>query len=201
LLARWADERRGRGTFPGPLGRAGGTAGPLGRESVCGAVGHQRSRQALGTTDRSRREVCRPSGRTGVGAVRDVPARTGRRPAQRVSRSPSQGRRPWGLPHHVPSGPTGRPFSETGGATKTNCCPIGGCCVEGTGGGRLFSGVGRWDPRCLTPVPVTSRGEGAWTGGGRCARPSATLWDPYPGRSYQEAGGLGDWIACGLRVD
>ena len=30
LLARWADERRGGGTFPGPLGRAGGTTGPLG---------------------------------------------------------------------------------------------------------------------------------------------------------------------------
>ncbi len=51
------------GTFPGPLGRAGGSAGSLGRESVCGAVGHQGSRPALGTTPRSRGEVCRPSGR------------------------------------------------------------------------------------------------------------------------------------------
>ncbi len=39
LLARWADERRGGGTFPGPLGRAGGMAGPVGRpvgRAVCG---------------------------------------------------------------------------------------------------------------------------------------------------------------------
>jgi hypothetical protein len=39
MLARWAEERRGGGTFPGPLGRAGGMAGPLGRPrwgAVCG---------------------------------------------------------------------------------------------------------------------------------------------------------------------
>ena len=31
LLAPWADESRGWDACPGPLGRAGGTAGPLGR--------------------------------------------------------------------------------------------------------------------------------------------------------------------------
>jgi hypothetical protein len=85
-------------------------------------------------------------------------------------------------PNGSSSGPTRRPFSETGGATQTNCCPVGGCCVEGTGGGRLFSGVGCLAPRCLTPLPVTSRVEGALTGGGRCARPPANRCDPDRGR-------------------
>jgi len=125
-------------TFPGPLGRAGGMAGPLGRP-VEGRCGHQTS----GMTNRSRGEVCRPSGRTGVGAVRDIPTRTGRRPAQRASHSPSQGRRPWWLSNHVRSGPTGRPFFEKP-MLKTNCWPVGPK-NGAVGGGRVparWAGLG-----------------------------------------------------------
>ena len=74
-----------------------------------------RGGRPLGVTNGSRGEVCRMSGRTGGCAVRDFLARTGRRPAQRASHSLSQGRRPWWLPNHVPSGPTGRPFHENCG--------------------------------------------------------------------------------------
>jgi hypothetical protein len=51
--------------------------------------------------------------RPGVGVGSGLTAQSGRRPAQRASRSPSQGRRPWkGNPTNTPSGPTGQPFLE-----------------------------------------------------------------------------------------
>ena len=57
--------------------------------------------------------------------------------------------------------------------------------------------AGSVDPRCLAPPSGCRRFMGAVTGGGRCARPPATLWDPSRGRSCRGLEGLGAWPACG----
>ncbi len=98
------------GVFPGPMGRAGRTAGPLGWTTVARArwpSGRPAAAFARGPSHTVGPNGCR-IGRPRVGVVRGFPARTGHRPAQRASRSPSQGRRPWWLRQQSirPNGPT-----------------------------------------------------------------------------------------------
>jgi hypothetical protein len=84
------------GTFPSPMGWAGGMAGPLGLSMVVArrSTGRWCVRVHIPLRcDPVHIPVGRPPGR--VCAVRSCPLPTGRRPAQRARHSPSQGRRPW----------------------------------------------------------------------------------------------------------
>ena len=109
------------------------------------------------------------AGPPGVGVVPVCRARTGHRPAQRASRSPSQGRRPW---WRIPPSP--RPAQRANRSSnhaghEKNCWPVGPKHVVGVlpgplgRAGRMAGPLGRLGG---CPWPVTNR----WgrTAGGSC---------------------------------
>ncbi len=69
------------------------------------------------------------------------------------------------------------------------------------GGAVIHHGVGSFHPRFLAPSSGCWRLMGGVTGGGRCARPPATLCDPDRGRSWPGRTGCGrtgcGWTGCG----
>ena len=62
--------------------------------------------------------------------------------------------------------------------------PLGAVC--GGDSGWLLAGVGCVHPRFLAPLQGAGDVCGARTGGVRCARPPATLWDPYRSRGGRD---------------